>query len=251
MRYDDYRHWLQEQKYQERTVDVQIYRAKRVEEFYGNLDEHFVKDRLSEVINALRYTADDKRHAKPNPSLIPFTGDTQRNLQDYRNAVERYLKFCETSALFGNDTNTGEKIGLSVTSAASSQADDDLGQRIGLERDMQAALRLEIDQLENGLSIIDDGAERSVDSGFIDITAQDLSGAIVVIELKTGVAGQKAVAQILSYMGDLKLEESNKVVRGILVAAEFDKRARAAARMVPGLSLRRYGVRFSFSAIEP
>jgi endonuclease len=250
MRYEEYRHWLQEQKYQERTVDVQIYRAKRVEEFYGDLDEHFARDRLSDVINALRYTADDKRHGRPNPSRIPFTGDTQRNLQDYRNAVERYLKFRESSASSRNNTTPDDRIVLAATSEASAEADD-LGQRIGLERDMQAALRLEIDQLESGLTIIDDGAERSVDSGFIDITAQDLSGAIVVIELKTGVAGQKAVAQILSYMGDLKLEEPTKVVRGILVAAEFDKRARAAARMVPGLSLRRYGVRFSFSAVEP
>jgi hypothetical protein len=51
-----------------------------------------------------------------------------------------------------------------------------LGQRIGLERDMQAALRIAINQLEAGLVITDDGAERSVDSGFIDITARSRSG---------------------------------------------------------------------------
>ena len=45
------------------------------------------------------------------------------------------------------------------------------GQLIGLERDMQAALRRAIEQLELGLEIVDDGAERSVSSGFIDITA--------------------------------------------------------------------------------
>jgi hypothetical protein len=36
------------------------------------------------------------------------------------------------------------------------------------------------------------------------------------------------------------------VVIGILVAADFDKKARAAARMVPNLVLRRYSVRFHF-----
>ena len=112
---------------------------------------------------------------------------------------------------------------------------------------MQAALRIEIEQLEGGLTIIDDGAERSVDAGFIDITARDASGTTVVIELKAGVAGQRAIAQILSYMGDVAAEEEGVTVRGILVASNFDAKAKAAARMVPNLILRKYSVRFTFS----
>ncbi len=126
-------------------------------------------------------------------------------------------------------------------------AEEEFGQRIGLERDMQAALRHEIEQLEPGLTIIDDGAERSVDSGFIDITARDASGATAIIELKAGVAGQRAVAQILSYMGDVAADEEGGRVRGIIVASSFDSKAKAAARMVPNLILRKYRVRFTFS----
>ncbi len=112
---------------------------------------------------------------------------------------------------------------------------------------MQAALRLQISRLEAGLTVTDDGAERSVDCGFIDITARDTSGATVVIELKAGPAGQKAVAQILSYMGDIAAEEEGGLVRGILVASDFDRKAKAAARMVPNLILRKYSVQFLFS----
>lgn len=112
---------------------------------------------------------------------------------------------------------------------------------------MQAALRVEIGQLAAGLEIIDDGAERTVDSGFIDITARDRSSATVVIELKRGTAGQKAVGQILSDMGDVSAEEEGRPVRGILVDGDFDHRAKSTARMVPNLSLRRYSVRFTFS----
>ena len=112
---------------------------------------------------------------------------------------------------------------------------------------MQAALRMHIEQLEAGLSIIDEGAERSVNSGFIDIMAQDLTGALVVIELKAGTAGQRAIGQILSYMGDIAMEEENASIRGILVASDFDSKAKAAARMVPNLRLRQYCVRFTFS----
>ena len=72
--------------------------------------------------------------------------------------------------------------------------EEDVAQRIGLERDMQAALRLSLEQLEPGMVATDDGAERFVDSGRIDITARDRNGAVVVIELKAGAAGQRAGA---------------------------------------------------------
>jgi hypothetical protein len=232
-----YRKWLEQQKYDPATVNAQMYRAARVEENYGDLDEHYANDHLESLIVTLRYTSDDKRHGRPNPSKIPFEGDIKNNLASYRNAVERYRKFRETG---------DAEVDLTETTSEPVLAEEGSGQRIGLERDLQAALRAEIEQLELGLAIVDDGAERSVESGFIDITARDTSGAIVVVELKAGSAGQRAVAQILSYMGDVAAEDEKVRVRGILVAADFDKKARAAARMVPNLVLRRYSVRFQF-----
>ena len=77
--------------------------------------------------------------------------------------------------------------------------------------------------LEPGLEIFDDGAERSVASGFLDINAQDRQGAIVVIEQKSGIARQGAVAQVLSYMGDIADDEPDREVRGILVAVEHNR----------------------------
>lgn len=67
-----------------------------------------------------------------------------------------------------------------------------------------------------------------------------------MIELKAGTARHDAIGQVLGYMGDVADEESAEV-RGILVAGEFDDKARAAARVVPGLSLRRYRVKAEFS----
>ena len=70
--------------------------------------------------------------------------------------------------------------------------EDDRGSRLlGLERDLQAALRYSIEQLELGLDIIDGGTERSVAAGFIDITAKEPDGTVVVIELKAGTAAAR------------------------------------------------------------
>lgn len=89
----------------------------------------------------------------------------------------------------------------------------------GLERDLQLALRKSIDQLEPGLKIADDGKEQIVETGRIDITAEDASGTTVVIELKAGPADRETIGQILGYMGDMMV--TKKSVRGILVAGEF------------------------------
>jgi len=114
---------------------------------------------------------------------------------------------------------------------------------------MQAALRRNIKQLSETLVVIDEGAERSVDSGLIDIACEDSAdNALVVIELKAGKADGRAVAQILGYMGDLAAEEPGRIVRGILIAHEFDQRSRSAARVIPALELSRYSVEFHFSS---
>ncbi len=230
-----YRNWLEQQGYAAATMQAQMHRSGRVEEHYGDLDEHYDRDQLRRVIGELKYSTADERSNKPNPSKIPFSGDTRKNLATYRHAVESYCKFRRET----QDEDVGESA-------------DDRGQLVGLERDLQTALRRAMEQLEPGLEIIDDGAERSVASGFIDITARDARGAIVVVELKTGVARQGAVAQVLSYMGDIAEEEPDQPVRGLLVAGDFDKKARSAARMLPNhvLSLRSYRVRFEFKDVD-
>ena len=240
-----YETWLEQQGYAAGTVQAQMHRAGRVEDCYGNLDEHYDRDQLRSVIGELKYSTADERRNKPNPSKIPFNGNTRNNLASYRNAVERYCKFRRET----RDDDIGPGIRASNAEPMGASVDD-RGQLIGLERDLQAALRRAIEQLEPGMEIIDDGAERSVASGFIDITAQDTQGAIVVIELKTGIARQGAVAQVLSYMGDIADEEPDRAVRGILVAGDFDKKARSAARVVPNLSLRSYRVSFQFKDVD-
>lgn len=118
----------------------------------------------------------------------------------------------------------------------------------GLERDLQMALRRNIEQLEPGLTITDGDKEQSVASGRIDITARDRDGAIVVIELKVGAADREAIEQLLAYMGDLIGDGPR--VRGVLVAREFAPRAVSATRAVPNLRLVQYGFRFTFETVS-
>lgn len=127
---------------------------------------------------------------------------------------------------------------------------EDVGEiTFGLERDLQTALRSNIAQLEPGLSIVDEGVERSTRAGRIDITSKDSQGNTVVIELKAGRASSDVIAQVLSYMSAVA-ESENNPVRGMIVAGDFNERVILAAKAVPNLSLVKYSFQFSFKRIE-
>ena len=119
----------------------------------------------------------------------------------------------------------------------------------GLERDLQRAIRANIDQLEPGLTIIDGGQERTTDAGRIDILAADSQGQVVVIELKAGSTKDDVIAQVLAYMSAVTRTDK-KAVRGIIVAGDFHKRVILAAGAVPNLQLKKYNFRFSFEAVR-
>jgi hypothetical protein len=235
-----YRVWLERQHLQENTVNAQTYRASRVEQYCGSLDEHYSNDRMAGLVQMLTYSSDDERRGRPNPTPIPIDGNLRSNLASYRHAAERYRVFRENGDASGDGLRSQD-----MQPELAAIVEEEIGHRIGLERDIESALRKQIDQLENSLTIVDDRNERSIEYGFIDITARDATGFIVVIELKAGAAGPRAVAQILSYMGDVAAEEGGNV-RGILVASDFDHKAKAAARMVPNLILRKDNIRFTF-----
>lgn len=240
----DYPRWLEEQKYSDNTQTAQIHRVRKVEEHYGNLDEHFSNGTYQQVINSLEYSTADERTNKPNPSKIKFEGNVniRNNLQSYKNAVVRYRKFLNDNTFLGG---TVEAIVARENGEVLTVAEETI-QRFSLERDMQAALRQNITSLDPALKIIDDGAERAVTSGLIDITCED-ENSIVVVELKAGKADSRAIGQILGYMGDLQEDEDGKPVRGILVAHDFDQRAKSAARVVPTLTLKKYAIEFKFT----
>jgi len=227
-----FKSWLQS-RYSPTVAATRLSNVTRIEEHYGDLEDALTSQSLDDVADSLKYSKADLARNAPNPSKIPIRGDIYEGLATLRSALALYRKFL------------GEERGSSPEIAE--PAESPLVQRLGLETDLQKALRRDIRRLASTLKITDDGAERSVASGLIDITCIDESdGALVVIELKAGCADRRAIGQVLGYIGDISAEEQSKQVRGILVAHEFDKAASAAATVVPQLRLVRYSVDFSF-----
>lgn len=242
MKGDAFRSWMTT-RYTANGVNTRFASAKRVETQYGDLDDHFDNGSIDELADKLHYSLSDSKLDKPNPTMLAIGGNPYNTLNNCKNAVRTYKAFRADGgpAEFATETT--------IELAAAGIAEKKQGKTFELEAHLQRFLRQEIGQLESGLVIVDGGNERSVNSGDIDILAQDKDGTFVVVELKRDTAKREAIGQIVGYMGDVMEEEAVDKVRGILIADIFDKSCRGAVRVIPNLTLKRYRYSFMFEDI--
>lgn len=109
------------------------------------------------------------------------------------------------------------------------------------EKELKTAIRRRLDMVEEGLVEADGGRERVVATGKIDITALDVNGHFVVIELKVGPCPHGALEQVLAYSTDLE-DETGTPCRAVLVASQFSDRLRSAAKRARDVYLVTYEV---------
>ncbi len=88
-----YGDWLQA-NFQAGTRTTQLSQARRLEDTYGDLDEHFERDKFASILANLAYSAADKAAGKPSPSKIPVEGNKlYESLAHLRSALGYYGRF--------------------------------------------------------------------------------------------------------------------------------------------------------------
>lgn len=234
-----YEDWLRAAVPSEVTFRTKLSELRRVERAYGDLDAHYDEDELTTLIEEFTYSSADAANNRDNPTKFEINGDIRNNLASYKAAITKYQRFRQDQE--HEDGNTPRSL--------TTEPDEEAPSLFGLEKDLQGALRTSMDQLEQGLTVADGGAEKRVPSGYIDVFAEDAVGAPVVIELKAVKAPLKSISQIMSYMGDIA-EETGQQPRGILIAPDFDAKLVAAARIAPSIKLVKYGFSFHFSEVS-
>ena len=122
------------------------------------------------------------------------------------------------------------------------------------ERDLREVLAKNLTCIEPGLRLYQSegrsGVEYPIEGGFIDILAIDQSDRFVVVELKIASGRNKAIGQVLYYMGwvDENLGKKKAPCRGMIIAREIPDAMFLAAQRVQGLELYRYNLSVS---VEP
>jgi len=122
------------------------------------------------------------------------------------------------------------------------------------EADLQNFLAKNLQILEPGLILYEDergkGTEYPVADGRIDVLAKDVSGQFVVIELKLSRGRNRALGQILYYMGWIDEHlDGTEPCRGIVVARSVGDDLRLACRRTPGIELYEYSLQVSVRKI--
>ena len=96
-----------------------------------------------------------------------------------------------------------------------------------------------------------EGIEYPTDVGVIDILSVDEADNFVVFELKLSRGVDKAIGQILRYMGWVKKNLSNnKDVKGVIVAKNVDEKLKYAASIIPDISLFEYELNFRICEVS-
>ena len=122
---------------------------------------------------------------------------------------------------------------------------------LSIERDLQTFLCNDLEQIEHGLKLFQNGKEFNTDIGRIDILAIDKKDDLLVIELKAGKAKDGALGQLLGYMGFISNNiAKGKQVRGYIIANDFDDRLKYAIKGLTNVKLKAYKVNFSFEDVD-
>ena len=134
--------------------------------------------------------------------------------------------------------------------AINADVEESFEARASLERDIHGYLASRLAELEPGLTLHEDGVEYQTDAGRVDTLAVDANQQLVAIELKAGKAGDRALGQLLGYVGCLSCHKAiNRQIRGVLVAADFDNRVVYACKNLPNVKLMKYTLSFTFGEI--
>jgi hypothetical protein len=96
-----------------------------------------------------------------------------------------------------------------------------------------------------------DGKEYPSEVGPIDILTIDESGNFIVFELKLSRGADKALGQLLRYMGWIKKNlAKGKKVKGIIVANKMDEKIKYAVMITPDVTLYEYEMKFELTRLE-
>lgn len=96
-----------------------------------------------------------------------------------------------------------------------------------------------------------EGVEYPTDVGPIDILAVDEADNFVIFELKLSRGADKAIGQILIYMGWVKMNlAKDKDVKGVIVAKNVDEKLKYSASIIPKISLFEYELNFKIREVS-
>ncbi|PCJ28181.1 MAG: hypothetical protein COA96_01340 [SAR86 cluster bacterium] len=154
----------------------------------------------------------------------------------FRAAIKRYSEFFVQRHYTANEETDAQDIVEPET--------EPLQANFAYERDLQTTLCSQISELFPGYCIFgeaNEGIEYLIDRKRIDVLLQHIeSGALLAVELKSGIADFRVFGQISMYLGLLQRKFPDKSISGVIVAGVIDESLKYACLTTDKVNLKVY-----------
>lgn len=153
-----------------------------------------------------------------------------------RNAIARYVEFFTQNITETRIKNTNNF-----------NNDTSQNQNFSYEKDLQTALRLQINTLFPKYKIYgsnSEGIEYVIKNRRIDLLLEHIDTKdLLVIELKSGEADYKVFGQISMYIGLLQSKFPNRNIKGIIIASSIQDSLRQAISITDKINVKTYKIK--------
>ncbi|SHM93116.1 hypothetical protein [Fibrobacter sp. UWB7] len=93
MKKEEFRAWLENAGYDERTINSRIANCSTICSYEGDIDEHYDEDECAELLRRLSYSKDDERAGHPARHSVPIKKNIYDGTATLRSALNRYIEF--------------------------------------------------------------------------------------------------------------------------------------------------------------
>tara|TARA_R110000744_G_scaffold149756_2_gene262926 strand:+ start:423 stop:1178 length:756 start_codon:yes stop_codon:yes gene_type:complete len=239
---EKFKNWLEFNGKPHVTIQNRISNCRNVENYEGDLDQHYIKDYGLSLLKKLSYSTSDERNNSPANHKIPIDGNMRNGSATLKQAVNLYMSFKKENGIDFKEYNNSL---LNEKEFADNEDFDYIenSNNFSYEKDLKTSMVSQITELFPEHKIYgenNEGIEYLIEGKKIDILLEKNDGSLFAIELKSGTANYKVFGQLSMYLGLLMDKFPEKTIRGCIVAGEIDNTLKSATKTTELVMLKTY-----------
>lgn len=247
---EKFKNWLEFNGKPRSTIQNRISNCRNVENYEGDLDQHFIKDYGLSLLKKLSYSTSEERNNSTAKHKIPIDGNMRNGSATLKQAVNLYMTFKKDKGVDFEEYNNN------LASENAFLDDEDLdyiesSNNFSYEKDLKTSMVSQISELFPEYKIYgenNEGVEYLIEGKKIDILLEKNDGSLFAIELKSGSANYKVFGQLSMYLGLLMDKFPEKEIRGCIVAGEIDNTLKSATKTTEMVVLKTYKMKLELQA---